>query len=186
MPWTVGARLRHFVHARWVLPLADHLDRGAATRSDRRGTPSSPNSEGLDSHVVAGDPDPGSGSELLAREMRELRSALDSANAEVEETHTDAVRLQGERDDALRDADDVRLQILSEVAAAMDDEIRVQDRIDEALRLVDDGRDQASDQASEEQWRLIEELDVLHEELAVCRQRACRGASNGPPAPGGG
>jgi phage shock protein A len=132
-------------------------------------------------HVVAGDPEPGRGPELLEREIRELRSALDSANAEVEETHADAVRLQGERDDALRDADDVRSQILSEVAAARDDEIRVQDRLDEALRMVDDGRGQAS----EEQWRLIEELDALHEELAVCRQELAEARQTGR-RPGGG
>ena len=132
-------------------------------------------------HAVAGAPEPGSEAELLARERRELRSALDAANAEVEETRADAVRLQGERDDALRDADDVRLQILSEVAAARDDEIRVQDRLDEALRMVDDGRDQAS----EEQWCLIEELDALHKELAVCRQELAEARQTGR-RPGGG
>ena len=82
-------------------------------------------------------PEPGSGSELLARERRELRSALDAANSEVDEIRADAIRLQGERDDALHDADDVRLQISSEVEAARDAEIQVQGQLDEALRMVD-------------------------------------------------
>jgi uncharacterized membrane protein len=196
MSWTVdivrhaaGARLRHCAYARWTRPPTGPVD-GSVAFPDHSGTPSDLNSEGIDSmehghakqptlhletpvigteatvRVGAGDSEPTSGSELLAHERRQLRSELDAANAEVDETRADAIRLQGERDDALRDADDVRLNIASEVAAARDAEIQVQGRLDEALRLVDDGRDQAS----EEQWRLIEELDDVHRELATCRQ----------------
>jgi uncharacterized membrane protein len=196
MSWTVdivrpaaGARLRHCAYARWTRPPTGRLGGGVAFL-DHSGTPSALNSEGIGTmehgherqptiqfetqatgtestvRVGAGHSEPTPGSELLARERRQLRSELDAANAEVDETRADAIRLQKERDDALRDADDVRLHVAPEVAAARDAEIQVQGQLDEALRMVDDGRDQAS----EEQWRLIEELDALHLELAACRQ----------------
>jgi hypothetical protein len=117
--------------------------------------------------VIAGTPPTGFETETLERQKRELRSELDAANAEIEETRADAIRLQGERDDALGEADDMRLRILSEIGAARDEAIQVQAQLDEALRMVDDGRDRAR----EEQRRLVEELDALHQELAACRKK---------------
>jgi len=117
--------------------------------------------------VIEGAPEAGSDPETLERQQRELRSELAAANAEIEETRADAIRLQGERDDALAEADDVRLRILSEIGAARDEAIQVQAQLDEALRMLDDGRDQAR----EEQRRFVEELDALHQELAACRQK---------------
>lgn len=160
--------LGHFVHAGWASPLAEG---GTPARSTHPGTLSALDAEKTGRMET----------ELLARESRKLRSALDAASSEVEETRADAIRLQGERDDALCNADDLRSQILSAVAAARDDEAQVQSKLDEALRLLSDGRDQASD----EQWRLIEELDALHEELATCRQELAEARQTGP-RPGGG
>jgi hypothetical protein len=117
--------------------------------------------------VIEGAPEAGSEPETLERQNRVLRSELGAANAEIEETRADAIRLQGERDDALGAADDVRLRILSEIGAARDEAIQVQAQLDEALRMLDDGRDHAL----EEQRRLIEELDVLQQELAARRQK---------------
>jgi len=99
--------------------------------------------------------------------MLELYQQLDAANAEIEETRADAIRLQGERDDALRATDELRLQLLSELEAARDENIRIQAQLDEALRTIDDNRDHAR----EEQLRLIEEIDALHQELGVCWKR---------------
>ena len=114
--------------------------------------------------LVPLDGEGGSRTEELEREIRELCAELDEANAEIEGTRADAIRLQGERDDALRATDDLRLQLLSELEAARDENIRLQAQLDEALRTVEDNRDQAR----EEQLRLIEELDALHQELAAC------------------
>jgi hypothetical protein len=107
------------------------------------------------------------GSQLaeLEDENRELYAKLEAANGEIEETRADAIRLQGERDDALRAADDHRVQLLAEIEAARDEAIQLQAQLDEALRTIDDGRDQAR----EEQCRLIEELDAVHKELAAYR-----------------
>jgi DNA repair exonuclease SbcCD ATPase subunit len=114
--------------------------------------------------LVPLDGEGGSRAEELERENRELYEQLDVANAEIEETRADAVRLQSERDDALRANDDLRLQLLSELEAARDENIHVQAQLDEAWRTIEDNRDQAR----EEQYRLIEELDALHQELGVC------------------
>ena len=129
---------------------------------------------GLESagRVVADAPGAGSGLEAVERDGCDLRSELDAANAEIEATRADALRLQGERDDALGEADDARFRTFSEADVARDDAIRIQAELDEALRMIDDGRDLAS----QEQWRLIEELDVVHQELATLRRdlAACR------------
>jgi hypothetical protein len=114
--------------------------------------------------LVPLDGEGGSRAEELERENRELFEQLEAANAEIEETRADAIRLQIERDDALHATDDLRLQLLSELETARDEDIRVQAQLDEALRTIEDNRDQAR----EEQYRLIEELDALHQELGVC------------------
>jgi uncharacterized membrane protein len=114
--------------------------------------------------LVPLDGEGGSRGEELERENRELCEQLDAANSEIEETRTDAIRMQVERDDALRATDDLRLQLLSELEAARDENIQVQAQLDEAMRTIEDNRDHAR----EEQLRLIEELDALHQELGVC------------------
>jgi uncharacterized membrane protein len=114
--------------------------------------------------LVPLDGEGGSRADELERENRELFEQLEAANAEVEETRADAIRLQLERDEALRATDDLRLQLLSELETARDENIRVQAQLDDALRTIEDNRDQAR----EEQYRLIEELDALHQELGVC------------------
>jgi hypothetical protein len=138
-------------------------------RHGRRGRPDSTRgTSGLPTprkpSLIPLDGEGGSRTEELEGEIRDLCAELDAANAEIEETRADAIRLQGERDDALRATDDLRLQLLSELEAARDENIELQAQLDEALRTIEDSRDHAR----EEQLRLIEELDALHQELGAC------------------
>jgi hypothetical protein len=154
-------------HQRELDALQARLDSAEHGGHERRPTTIPESSDLGIGSVIEGAPNAGSEADALERQQRELRSELAAANAEIEETRADAIRLQGERDDALGEADDVRLRILTEIGAGRDEAIQVQAQLDEALRMLDDSRDQAH----EEQRRLIEELDALHQELAACRQK---------------
>jgi hypothetical protein len=103
-------------------------------------------------------------------EIARLKDLLEAAYAEADETRSDAARLQAELDDAVRAADDVRLEIQLEVDAARDDAFRIQSQLDETNRLLEDARDQARDEA----FRFNEELDdarrTLDERLAEVRR----------------
>jgi chromosome segregation ATPase len=96
-------------------------------------------------------------------ELEALQQALDAANAEIDETRADALRLQEERDDAIRATDDVRLELMSELESARDEAFQLETRLDEAHRLVEDARDQARSEVQ----RLTEELSDLRAELAA-------------------
>jgi replicative DNA helicase len=106
-----------------------------------------------------------------------LQRDLEAANAEVEETRRDAIRIQLECDEALTASDNDRLAMQTEVEKARDEVIEVQAFLDEALRQLEDARDQAR----EEQARLAEEIGELrralencHRELAKTRPRSGR------------
>jgi hypothetical protein len=127
-------------------------------------------------------------------EIARLKDLLEAAYAEADETRADAARLQAELDDAVRAADDVRLELRLEVDAARDDAFRIQSQLDETNRLLEDARDQARDDA----FRFTEELDearrTLDDRVAEVRRlrerlsqldAAPRNSLPPPPAPGG-
>jgi chromosome segregation ATPase len=90
-----------------------------------------------------------------------LRTELEAAFAEVDETRGQAARLQEERDEAIRATDDVRLELQGEIEAARDETFEVQTRLDALVRQLDDARDEARDEA----MRLTEEIDDLRRQL---------------------
>lgn len=96
-------------------------------------------------------------------ELEALQQALDAANAEIDETRADALRLQEERDDAIRATDDIRLELMSEIESARDETFQLETRLDEAHRLLEDARDQAQG----EMLRLTEEIGDLRAELGA-------------------
>lgn len=107
-------------------------------------------------------------------QVDELQRALEAANAEVDETRADALRLQEERDDAIRATDDVRLELMNELESARDEAFQLETRLDEANRLLDDARDQAQGEVqrlSEELADLRVEFDAQSEELRRLRAR---------------
>ena len=73
----------------------------------------------------------------------------------------DAREVQGERDRALAQVDDVRLELLSELEAARDEAIDLQARLDETDQRVDQIRDEADVQI----YRLNEEIHELRQQL---------------------
>jgi chromosome segregation ATPase len=127
----------------------------------------------------------------LVRQVESLRAELEAAFAEIDETRAEAARLQEERDDAIRQSDDVRAELQGEIDAARDDTFEVQSKLDSVIRELDDVRDEARDQA----MGLTEEIDDLRRSLderteEVRRLRARLGNSSDevqhsrPPPPG--
>ena len=107
-------------------------------------------------------------------QVGELQRALDAANTEVDETRADALRLQEERDDAIRATDDMRLELMNELESVRDEAFQLETRLDEANRLLDDARDQAQGEVqrlSEELADLRIEFDAQNEELRRLRAR---------------
>lgn len=103
-----------------------------------------------------------------------LKQLLESAQAEVEDTRADAVRLQEERDEAIRATDDIRLEMIGEVEAARDETFQLQTQLDDAYRQVEDARDEARDEAyraSEERSELQRELDERNDQVRRLRAR---------------
>ena len=90
-----------------------------------------------------------------------LQQSLESAYAEVDETRRDAARLQEERDEAIREVDDVRVELYAQIDLARDESIDIQTQLDEASRSLEDARDEARNEA----YRLNEELDEVRREL---------------------
>lgn len=99
--------------------------------------------------------------EQSQQRISELTLALEVAYSENDEIRAEAVRLQGERDEAMNAADDVRMAMQARVDAAKDDAFRIQVKLDEANRVLEDARDKTRDDA----FRAAEELDSLRREL---------------------
>jgi len=119
-------------------------------------------------------------------ELAELQRALEAANAEVDETRADALRLQEERDDAIRATDDIRLELMNELESARDETFQLENRLDEAQRLLDDARDQAQSELqrlSEELTDLRVEFEAQNEELRRLRARLVAQVVPTAPAP---
>jgi predicted nucleic acid-binding Zn-ribbon protein len=81
-------------------------------------------------------------------EILELKEAVRLLEGEVEETRAEAVRLQGERDEAIRSTDDLRLDLLQDLEAARAEAADFQARFDATERALLDARDQARDEVA--------------------------------------
>lgn len=109
-----------------------------------------------------------------AAQVEYLRRSLEAATQEIDETRADASRLQEERDEAIREMDDVRLELMNEIEAARDEAFQLETRLDEAGRLLEDARDQLRDEASrfnEDLGEVRRELDERNEEVRRLRAR---------------
>lgn len=99
-----------------------------------------------------------------------LEQALDAANAEIDETRADALRLQEERDEAIRANDDLRLELMNQLESARDEAFQLETRLDETERLLEDTKDEKRD----ETLRLTEELNELRREFTACTEEVRR------------
>jgi DNA repair exonuclease SbcCD ATPase subunit len=113
--------------------------------------------------------------ELGARspeDLAELQQRLQSSTAEMEDTRADAARLQDERDEAIRETSDVRLECERRIEQARDAASDLQWKFDELTRRLDDERDQAREQACQLSEQLDEgrrDLDERNEEVRSLR-----------------
>jgi chromosome segregation ATPase len=110
----------------------------------------------------------------VLKQVESLKQLLEAAQAEVEDTRADAVRLQEERDDAIRATDDLRLELVGDVETARDETFELQTQLDETHRQLEDVRDEARDEAyraSEEKSELQRELDERTDEVRRLRAR---------------
>lgn len=116
-------------------------------------------------------------------QIETLRTELEAAFAEVDEARSAAAVLQDERDAAIREADDVRLELQAEIAAARDETFEVQTRLDAALRSLDDAHDEGRDEAlrlNEELDEVKRALDERNAEVLRLRRRLGEGTANAP------
>lgn len=104
-------------------------------------------------------------------EVEGLRRALADAQREVDETRAEAARLQDERDEAIRETDDVRFDLYSQIEAARDENIELQSQIDELQQLLEEARSDAAaniahleadleDARQQLQWQEIEMAEL--------------------------
>jgi chromosome segregation ATPase len=123
--------------------------------------------------------------------VEHLRTELEAAYAEIDETRAEALRLQDERDEAIRHSDDIRIELQSEIDRARDETFEVQTQLDALSRQLDDARDEARDEAmslTEEIDELRRQLDERTEEVRRLRERLGHGEegevqhSRPPPA----
>jgi hypothetical protein len=110
----------------------------------------------------------------LREQLADLRRLLEAAYVEVDDLKTVVPRLEEERDTAIREADDSRIQLYSEIEAARDEGTALQVQLDEAQRQLEEVRDQARDEAHGWSERLSEterELDERRAEVSRLRER---------------
>ena len=97
---------------------------------------------------------------------RWLRERLEAQNGEIEEVRAVATDLQRELDEALRSADDMRIELSGNLEAAKDEANALQAEADEAFRMIEELRDHLRD----EQRRYEEEIRALSRRLEDCWQ----------------
>jgi uncharacterized coiled-coil DUF342 family protein len=85
------------------------------------------------------------------QKISSLQQLLETSYAEIDETRKDAARLQSERDEAIRKIEETRLELSRELEW----------KIDELTRRLDDSRDEAREEA----FRMIEELNDARRQL---------------------
>ncbi len=117
----------------------------------------------------------GNGSRVDDEEREaDLRRLLQTAYEELGEANRVVAQLEQERDEALRAADDVRVELYSQLETTRDESIGLQAQLDEMHRQLEDARDRARDEAIEltAQVEVAQrELDERRAEVANLRQR---------------
>jgi hypothetical protein len=91
----------------------------------------------------------------------ELKQLLEAAYAEIDDTRQDAVKLQEERDEAIRAVDDIKVELYSDVEKARDEAFQIQTELDNTNRMLEDARDASRDRNLE----FAEELDQARRAL---------------------
>jgi chromosome segregation ATPase len=94
-------------------------------------------------------------------QIASLQERLQAAYSEVDDTRADAARLQEERDEAIRETNDVRFECQKQIEAARDEAAKLEWQLDEAQRRLEDAGDQARDEA----YALSEQIDEAKREL---------------------
>lgn len=112
------------------------------------------------SNAAAAEPEPFA-ADSLELQVASLQDQLEAAYSEVDDTRSDAVRLQEERDAAIRETSDVRFESQKQVELARDEATELQWQLDEAKRRLEDAGDQARDEAC----ALSEQIDEARREL---------------------
>jgi chromosome segregation ATPase len=119
-------------------------------------------------------PPPALGLTMTEHQIASLQERLQAAYAEVDDTRADAVRLQEERDEAVREISDVRFECQKQVDAARDEAVQLQWQLDDAERRLLDAADEARDEActlSEQIDEVRRELDERNAEVRSLRAR---------------
>jgi hypothetical protein len=88
-----------------------------------------------------------------------LRASLEAAWLDVEDARSRLTAVETERDQAIKEADDLRVELYDKLAAARDEVIEAENRLTELQRAFDD----AKEQWEEELARLRSELEVSSE-----------------------
>ncbi|MGC4092526.1 MAG: hypothetical protein QM756_32540 [Polyangiaceae bacterium] len=103
--------------------------------------------------------------EVLQLELNQrilaLQESLQAAYAEVDDTRADAMRLQEERDSAIREINDLKFDFEKQIETARDEGSALQWQLDETQRKLAD----ASDQARDDAYRTSESLDEVRRQL---------------------
>ena len=97
---------------------------------------------------------------------RWLRERLQAQNGEIDEVRAVATDLQRELDEALRSADDMRIELSGSLETAQDEANALRAEADEAFKMIEELRDHLRD----EQRRYEEEIRALSRRLEDCWQ----------------
>lgn len=103
-------------------------------------------------------------------ELVTLQAQIDAAQVEVDETRLEAIKLQEERDDAIRATDDVRLEMSGEMEAALRKTEDMQLQLDHVRRLWEDDQERSATELDAVNERLTEALGQLAEARAALAQ----------------
>lgn len=112
--------------------------------------------------------------EPAPEQLADLRRLLEIAYSELDQAKALVPSLEEERDAALRAADDVRIELYTEVETARDEGIALQGQLDDARRQLEEARDNSRDEALDVSARLDEarrELDERRDEVSRLRAR---------------
>lgn len=97
-----------------------------------------------------------------------LRASLEAAWLDVEDARTRLAAMEAERDQAIKEADDLRVELYDKLAAARDEVIEAENRLTDLQRAFDDAKGQWEDEIA----RLTAEVDEMQNGAQNGVQRA--------------
>lgn len=95
----------------------------------------------------------------------DLQAAMETAWQEVQDARRLCAELQEAHDAALRDRDEVRVEVYAELEAAQDEVIALQTQLDDVRRTFDEARDEWENQCFQLRSELDEVRQSLHTQL---------------------